>query len=172
MPPGELSPCCICAMQQHWLYKNASLSQPNIPDCGGARLSGNRRAARACNFSCRCTRIFLMTTGSSMQAMTLADPPQTRHISTSISPKAPTVGENTLQPSPPGAYFWCAQVLPDGMYAGSAGQNRSWPHDAELAFAPPGHPLLWACYLFPVLLTSPALGACCSAQTRHESVSG
>jgi hypothetical protein len=33
-----------------------------------------------------------MTTGSSMQAMTLAVPPQTRHLSTSISPKAPTVG--------------------------------------------------------------------------------
>ena len=63
-----------------------------------------------------------MTTGSSMQAMTLADPPQTRYISTSISPKAPTVGENTLQPSPPGAYFWCAQVIAmDGMYAGFAG---------------------------------------------------
>jgi hypothetical protein len=43
-----------------------------------------------------------MTTGSSMQAMTLAVPPQTRHVSTSISPKAPTVGENPLQPLRPG----------------------------------------------------------------------
>jgi hypothetical protein len=43
-----------------------------------------------------------MITGSSMQAMTLAVPPQTRHVSTSISPKAPTVGENPLQPLRPG----------------------------------------------------------------------
>jgi len=56
-------------MQQHWLNGNASLNQPNRVDCGGARLSGNR--------------IFLMTTGFSMQEMTLADPPQMRHVSTS-----------------------------------------------------------------------------------------
>jgi hypothetical protein len=37
-----------------------------------------------------------------MQAMTLAVPPQTRHVSTSISPKAPTLGENPLQPLRPG----------------------------------------------------------------------
>ena len=43
-----------------------------------------------------------MTTGSSMQAMTLAVSPQTRHLSTSISPKAPTLGENPLQPLRPG----------------------------------------------------------------------
>ena len=150
MPPGKLRPCCICAMQQHWLHENASLSQPNIPDCGGARLSGNRSAARAGNFSCRCTRIFLMTTGSSMQPMTLAGPPQTRHISTSI---LKTRFSRPLQ----GPTF---------------GAPRSWPHDAELAFAPLGHPLLWACCIFPGLLASPAIGACCSAQTRHESVSG
>jgi hypothetical protein len=27
-------------MQQHWLSRNASLNQPNRPDCGGTRLSG------------------------------------------------------------------------------------------------------------------------------------
>ena len=43
-----------------------------------------------------------MTTGASMQAMTLAAPPQTRHVSTSISPKAPTFGEYPLQPLRPG----------------------------------------------------------------------
>jgi len=43
-----------------------------------------------------------MTTGSSIQAITFAVPPQTRQVSTSISPKAPTVGENPLQPLRPG----------------------------------------------------------------------
>jgi hypothetical protein len=39
-----------------------------------------------------------MITGSSMQAITFADPPQTRHVSTSITPKASTVSENPRQP--------------------------------------------------------------------------
>ena len=43
-----------------------------------------------------------MTTGSSMQAMTFVVPPQIRHVSTSISPKTPTVGENPLQALRPG----------------------------------------------------------------------
>ena len=35
MPPGQPTPCCIYAMQQHWhgLSGNASLNQPNRPDC-------------------------------------------------------------------------------------------------------------------------------------------
>jgi len=37
-----------------------------------------------------------------MQAMTLAVPPQTRHVSKSIPPKAPTVGEYPLQTLGPG----------------------------------------------------------------------
>jgi len=82
--------------QQHWLKE--LVNQPNRLDCGGARLSGNRSAARVGDFSSRCVRIFLMITGSSMQAITFADPPQMRHVSTSISPKASTVGENPLQP--------------------------------------------------------------------------
>ncbi len=89
-------------MQQHWLSGNASLNQPNRLDCGGARLSGNRSAARVGAFSCRCISIFLITTGSSMQAMILAVPPQTWHVSTSVSPKAPTFGENPLQALGPG----------------------------------------------------------------------
>jgi hypothetical protein len=58
-----------------------------------------------------------MTTGSSMQAMTLAIPPQTRHVSTSISPEASTFGENPLQPLRPGyCHGWhvcrfCRQLL-------------------------------------------------------------
>ena len=36
-------------MQQHVLSRNASLSQPNRLDCGGARLSGNRSAGRPDN---------------------------------------------------------------------------------------------------------------------------
>ena len=63
-----------------------------------ARLSGNRSAARADNLSSIHVRIFLMTTGYSMQTINFAVPPQARHASTSISPEAPTVGENPLQP--------------------------------------------------------------------------
>ena len=98
MPPGQSRPCCICALQQHSLSGNASLNQPNRLDCGGARLSGNRSAARVDNFSSRYIRIFLMTIGSSMQAITFAVPPQMQHVSTSTTPKASTVGENPRQP--------------------------------------------------------------------------
>ena len=56
-----------------------------------------------------------MITGSSMQAMTLAAPPQIRHFSTSISPKAPTFGESPLQPLCPGhdrmTPNWCLLIL-------------------------------------------------------------
>ena len=38
-------------------------------------------------------------------------PPQARQVSMSMLPKAPTVGERPFQASPPGAYFWCAQVI-------------------------------------------------------------
>lgn len=43
-----------------------------------------------------------MTTGSSMQAMTLTVPPQVRLIAMSRSPKAPTFGEDPLQALRPG----------------------------------------------------------------------
>ena len=76
-------PVASAQCSNHRWYGNASLNQPNRLDCGGARLSGNKRAARVSAFSSRCISILLMTTGSSMQAMTLAVPPQTRHISTS-----------------------------------------------------------------------------------------
>ena len=89
-------PVASAQCSNHRWYGNASLNQPNRLDCGGARLSGNRGATRADNLSSMYVRIFLMTTGSSMQAMTLAVPPQTRHVSTSISPKAPTFGEYPL----------------------------------------------------------------------------
>jgi len=95
-------PVASAQCSNHRWYGNASLNQPNRLDCGGARLSGNRGATRADNLSSMYVRIFLMTTGSSMQAMTLAVPPQTRHVSTSISPKAPTFGEYPLQTLGPG----------------------------------------------------------------------
>ena len=105
LSPGQSIPCC--AMQQHSLRGNASLNQPNRLDCGGARLSGNRGAARVAAFSSRCSSIFLMTTGSSMQAMTLALPPQIRHLSTSRL--------NTR------LSLWAQVIAMDGMYAGFAG---------------------------------------------------
>ena len=52
-----------------------------------------------------------MTTGSSMQAITLAAPPQAWQVVMSMSPNAPTFGEYPLEPSPQGAYFWCAHVM-------------------------------------------------------------
>jgi len=55
-----------------------------------------------------------MTTGSSMQAMTLAAPPQTRHVSTSILKTR---------------FSRCAQVIAmDGMYAGFAGAKTGHGH--------------------------------------------
>ena len=157
-PIDTLSP--TFSWQQPWLKE--LVNQPNRPDCGGARLSGNRSAACVGNFSSRYVRIFLMITGSSVQAMTLAVPPQTRHVSTSISPKAPTVGENPLQPLRPGyCHEWHVCRF-------CRSKNRSWPHDVELAFSHPGHPLLWACCLFPVLQASPAHGAYCSERQNRR----
>ena len=57
-----------------------------------------------------------------MQAMILTCPAQRSQVSMSMSPKAPTVGKNSLEPSPQGAYFWCIHVFArDGIYAGFAG---------------------------------------------------
>jgi hypothetical protein len=52
-----------------------------------------------------------MTAASSMQAMIFTAPPHSRQVSMSISPEAPTFGEHPLKTSPPGAYFWCAQLI-------------------------------------------------------------
>jgi hypothetical protein len=106
-----------------------------------------------------------MTTGSSMQAMTFAVPPQIRHFSTSISPKAPTLGENPLQALGPG---YC-QGWHVCRFCRS--KNRSSPHDVELAFSHPGHLLLWACCLLPALPVSPALGVCYSGRIHRGIVS-
>ena len=67
-------PVASAQCSNHRWYGNASLNQPNRLDCGGARLSGNRGATRADNLSSMYVRIFLMTTGSSMQAMTFCLP--------------------------------------------------------------------------------------------------
>jgi hypothetical protein len=84
--------------QQHWLNGNASLNLPNRLDRGGVQLIGNWSTARAGNFPSRYISIILMTTGSFMQVITFAVPQQMRCVSTSISHKASTVGENPLQP--------------------------------------------------------------------------
>ncbi|MCZ6723263.1 MAG: hypothetical protein O6938_05015, partial [Gammaproteobacteria bacterium] len=52
-------------------------------------------------------------------------PPHSSQIVISISPKAPTFGEYSLEASPQGAYFWCAHVIAmDGMYASFAAVRR------------------------------------------------
>ena len=68
------------------------VSQPrsNKPGCGGARLSGIRIVSIAGTVSSRWVSIFSMTTGSSIQAITLTCPPHSRQVSISMSPKAPT----------------------------------------------------------------------------------
>ena len=61
--------------------------QSNSPDCqpaGGARLSGNGSGPFVSAFSFRWSRILLITTGSSMQAMILTGPPQAWQVSMSI----------------------------------------------------------------------------------------
>ena len=42
----------------------------------------------------------------------------------------------------------------------------------EQSFLQLGHPLLWACCLFPASPVSPAHGACCSGRIHRESASG
>ena len=66
---------------------------------GGARLFGNRSAARVGNISSRYVRIFLMTTGSSMQAITLAAPPQARQVFTSIRRPEATLMWKSAEPA-------------------------------------------------------------------------
>ena len=170
LSPGQSIPCCACAMQQHSLSGNASLNQPNRLDCGGARLSGNRGAARVAAFSSRCISIFLMTTGSSMQAracpasaasalgMTLALPPQIRHLSTSML--------NTR------LSLWAQVIAMDGMYAGFAGAKTGHRRmTLNRGVARPGHPLLRARHPCPALPVSPAHGVCCSGRIHRENVS-
>jgi len=57
--------------------------QSNRP-AGGARLWGSRSCGPEVTFSCRWVRILSMTTGSSMQAITLTAPPQALQVSMSI----------------------------------------------------------------------------------------
>jgi hypothetical protein len=87
--------CSLESAEQAGLRRRSTVQQ---------QKRGSRR-----QFFPKYVRIFLMTTGSSMKAMTFAIPLQIRHVSTSISLKAPTVGENPLQPL----------------------RSGQWPHDAE-----------------------------------------
>ena len=59
-------------------------SQSTKPAHGGARLAGNRPVPAEAAFSFRWVSIFSITTGSSMQAITLTVPPHSRHVSMSI----------------------------------------------------------------------------------------
>ncbi len=57
-------------------------------------------------------------------AATLTAPPHALQVVISMSPKATTFGEYSLEASPQGAYFRFAHVIAmDGMYAGFAGAN-------------------------------------------------
>ena len=59
--------------------------QLNKSPCGGALLCGKPAASRYSPLARRCVSIFLITSGSSMQAMTFILPPQTLQVSMSIS---------------------------------------------------------------------------------------
>ena len=58
--------------------------QSNKPACGGARLSGHRMDFFDAAFSLRWVSIFLITRGSSMQAITLTLPPHSVQVSISM----------------------------------------------------------------------------------------
>ena len=58
--------------------------QANKLAWGGARDGGKRRAAWEASLRSRWVRIFLITTGSSMQAIILTWPPQLLQISMSM----------------------------------------------------------------------------------------
>ncbi len=73
-----------CGWQQPELRIRVPSGQSNRPACGGARLLGNGGASIGRAFSFRWVSIFSMTTGSSMQAITLTEPPHLLHVSMSI----------------------------------------------------------------------------------------
>jgi hypothetical protein len=79
-----------------------------MPTCtpteGGARLSGKELGSLVSAFLFKCSSIFLITTGSWMQAMTLTAPP---HFLASLYVDI----EDVFDESPEGAYFWCAQAM-------------------------------------------------------------
>ncbi len=66
------------------ILQSVSELQSNKPRCGGARVSGSRFVSTKLVFLSRWLRIFSMTTGSSMQAITRSAPPQARQVSTSM----------------------------------------------------------------------------------------
>jgi hypothetical protein len=74
--------------------------QSTKPDYDDARLAGSRPIAAEADFSFRWVRIFLMTTESSMQSITLTVPPHSRHVSMSIS-SGPAVDPSGLLPLAP-----------------------------------------------------------------------
>ncbi len=61
------------------------LCQLNKSPCGGALLCGKPAASRYNPLPRKCVSIFLITSGSSMQAMTFMLPPQTLQVSMSIA---------------------------------------------------------------------------------------
>ena len=58
--------------------------QSNKPACGGPREGGNRTGAVEASLASRWVRIFLITAGSSIQAMIRSAPPQAGQVSMSM----------------------------------------------------------------------------------------
>ena len=58
--------------------------QSNKPACGGARQGGNRAGSAQASFLSRWVRIFLITSGSWIQAMIRSAPPQAAQVSISM----------------------------------------------------------------------------------------
>ena len=67
-----------------WMVGFVESGQSNKPACGGARPSGKRPLVAEAAFSVRWASIFSMTTGSSMQAITLMAPPHSTRFDVDI----------------------------------------------------------------------------------------
>ena len=86
-------------------------SQSNKPPCGGARQCGNQVGSTEGSCLSRWMRIFSITAGSSMQAMILTAPPQTRQVArsmpnTRIRRCAHVIDARRVAPAP---LRWCHQ---------------------------------------------------------------
>ena len=128
----------------------------NQPACGGAREGGNREGAARASLVSGWVRIFLITSGSSMQAMIRSAPPQAGQVSMSM---------------PKTRFSRCAHVIAmDGMYAGFCrSKNRSLLLGVPPAFSlvPPRR--LWVWLPSPAFLVSPRRDLDCWGQIRNGS---
>ena len=82
---GFISPYAIaaCSKSPRGLH-SAVLEREPVTQGRGARTEGNRPAGSGAAFSFRWVSIFLITTGSSMQAITFTAPPHSLHVSISM----------------------------------------------------------------------------------------